>query len=51
MFSPKTTYKIIRFRFNDGRPTIKGGLTLEKAHAHRPRPKAKAGSTAMTKRL
>lgn len=34
MFSPKITYKIIRFRFNQGRRTIKGGLTLDEAQAH-----------------
>ena len=39
MFSPKTTYKIIRFRFNDGRRTIKGGLSLEEAQAHCSSPK------------
>ena len=39
MFSPKTTYKIIRFRFNDGRRSIKGGLTLEEAQAHCSSPK------------
>jgi len=41
MFSEKTTYKIIRFRFNQGRRTIKGGLTLEEAQAHCSSPKTK----------
>ena len=29
-----TTYKIVRFRFNAGRRTIKTGLTLEEVQAH-----------------
>lgn len=39
MFSPDATYKIIRYRFNNGNRTIKGGLTLEEARAHCSSPK------------
>ena len=39
MFSPKTTYKIIRFRIDGSRRIIKGGLTQEEAQAHCSSPK------------
>jgi hypothetical protein len=39
MFSPKTTYKIIRMRADGDHRVIRRGLTLEEAKAHCSSPK------------
>lgn len=39
MFSPKTTYKIIRMRADGDHRVVRRGLTLEEAKAHCSSPK------------